>query len=113
MKKFICTVALAALALMPLTAQARVSSSSSDRRGNSTRVEKIDKKNRKGHGRHGHDMKMDRKRPTRGTRFSARPIGGKYYKVGHETLWLCDGVLYREITIGGGRKVFVVVDYLF
>lgn len=109
MKKFVFTVALAALALMPVTAQARGTSRSSDRRGNTTRVERLENKNGMGHVRH---MKMDRKRPSLGTRFNTRPIGGKYYMKGHDRLWLVDGVLYKEIFVGG-RKVFVVVDYLF
>ncbi len=110
MKKFVFTVALAALALMPVTAQARGTSRSSDRRGNTARVERIEIRNGMGHGLH--HIKMDRKRPSIGTRFSVRPIGGKYFMRGHDRLWLVDGVLYKEIFVGG-RKVFVVVDYLF
>ncbi|MBR5726648.1 MAG: hypothetical protein IKX56_07945 [Muribaculaceae bacterium] len=50
-------------------------------------------------------------RPAIGTRFSHRPVNGKFIIVNRERLWTADGVLYRMIPTRTGN-VFVVVGYL-
>ena len=50
-------------------------------------------------------------RPAVGTRFSHRPVNGKFIIVKHERLWTVDGVLYRMIPTRNGF-VYVVVGYL-
>ena len=50
-------------------------------------------------------------RPAIGTRFSHRPVNGKFIIVNRERLWLADGVLYRMISTRIGT-VFVVAGYL-
>ena len=50
-------------------------------------------------------------RPAIGTRFSHRPVNGKFIIVKRERLWTADGVLYRMISTRKGT-VYVVAGYL-
>ena len=50
-------------------------------------------------------------RPAIGTRFSHRPVNGKFIIVNRERLWTADGVLYRMISTRHG-VVYVVKGYL-
>lgn len=50
-------------------------------------------------------------RPAIGTRFSHRPVNGKFIIVNRERLWTANGVLYRMIATRTGTT-FVVVGYL-
>lgn len=50
-------------------------------------------------------------RPAVGTRFSHRPVNGKFIIVNRERLWTADGVLYRMIQTRTGT-IFVVAGYL-
>ena len=46
-----------------------------------------------------------------GTRFTHRPIHGRFVNINRERLWLADGILYREMRTPHGI-VYIVVGYL-
>ena len=50
-------------------------------------------------------------RPAVGTRFSHRPVKGKFIIVNRERMWTADGVLYRMIQTRTGT-IFIVAGYL-
>lgn len=99
MKKFIVTAAMAAMVLMPVSAQARRENNSSDRRGN-YRMERREQVNNK---------KAPRHMPARGTRFDHRPMGGKMMYKGGDKYLIVDGVIYKETRLYSGRIVYIVV----
>ena len=72
------------------------------------------------HSKHRHEAKPKARiehrmhvahRPAVGTRFSHRPVNGKFIVINRERLWTADGVLYRMISTRTGT-VFVVAGYL-
>jgi len=50
-------------------------------------------------------------RPAVGTRFSHRPVHGKFIYINGERLWTADGIVYRMISTRTGTY-FVVTGYI-
>ena len=106
MKAKVLLSAIAALAMfVPSTAVARETGHRPDggRRDHRTEFRMTD-------NRHHRVAPPMAHRHSVGTRFSHRPINGRFINHNRERLWLADGILYRVINTPQGT-VYIVVGY--